>query len=238
MESSGIIYDAQKVYPFPLRVLFEILHIAGTGMIVAAVGGLIFTFGPVAREEIGYRISKQQTSTPLGILVDSAQAEQEYREFVDSKAVELGVTDTSFSIVVPKINAQGIVIANVSSADAKEYQEALTRGVAHAAGTVFPGMKGTTFLFAHSTDAPLNIARYNAVFYLLRELESGDEIFVFFGGKFYPYLVSDKKIVEPDDVSWITNAQSTPEQLVLQTCWPPGTTLKRLLVVAKPIQQN
>jgi len=44
-------------------------------------------------------------------------------------------------------------------------------------------MKGTIFLFAHSTDAPWNIIRYNAVFYLLRELDAGDGIIVFFLGK-------------------------------------------------------
>ncbi len=130
------------------------------------------------------------------------------------------------------------MIANVQTTDSNVYYDALKNGIAHAAGTVFPGMQGTTFLFAHSTDSPLTVARWNAIFYLLRELEPGDEVYVFFMNRFYAYRVEEKKIVDSQDVSWITNAKDTPEQLVLQTCWPPGTSLKRLIVVAKPIKTN
>ena len=42
------------------------------------------------------------------------------------------------------------------------------------------------------------------------------------------------EIIDPDEVSLLTQAQESGEQLVLQTCWPPGTTWKRLIVIAKP----
>ncbi len=249
MRPSGIIYDFRSkrnfgqtriVLTFPLRLFYRTLHLLGTGLVVGGVGGLVFLFGPIMREEVMYRIhllrGATQEQTYFGQLVEHASAEQQEREFVMTRAQELGAPNTSFSIVIPKIGARARVTANVSPADEASYVESLQRGVAHAAGTVFPGMEGTTFLFAHSTDTPFNIARYNAVFYLLREMEPGDTILVFFTDQFYEYRVVEKRIVDPEDTSWITNARTTAEQLVLQTCWPPGTTLKRLLVIAEPVR--
>lgn len=140
--------------------------------------------------------------------------------------------DPVYSIVIPKIAANARIIKNVSPVDEAEYLESLKYGVAHASGTSSPGEGGNVFLFAHSTDYIWNVSTYNAVFYLLYKLEADDEIDIFYEGKRYLYLVTDKKIVSPDEVSHLVN--TTPnEQLTLQTCWPPGTTLQRLLVFAK-----
>lgn len=245
MKPSGVIYDSKRgqwrgeiriSLPLWLWMLYKSLSVAGTGMVVAGLAGLVFLFSPIIKEELAYRLSSRDNITKLGVLVDQAKAEAEYRTFVEAKARALNAPNTSFSVIVPKINARASVIANVQTADPKAYDAALKQGIAHAAGTVFPGMEGTTFLFAHSSDSGLTASRYNAIFYLLRELEPGDEVYVFFMDKFYAYRVTEKKVVEPADVSWIANAQSTPEQLVLQTCWPPGTSLKRLIVIAEPIK--
>lgn len=245
MRPNGIIYDSKRggwrgeiriSLPLWLWFVYKALSLVGTGMVVAGLAGLVFLFSPIIKEEVSYRLVSYEDTTKLGRLVEEAKAEAEYKAYVEEKARELGAPNTSFSLVVPKINAKSSVLANVSAGDSRVYYNALKQGIAHAAGTVFPGIKGTTFLFAHSTGDPLTIARYNAVFYLLRELEPGDEVYVFFMDRFYAYRLEEKHIVEPDDVSWITNAQTTEEQLILQTCWPPGTTLKRLLVVARPIK--
>ena len=105
--------------------------------------------------------------------------------------------------------------------------------MAHALGTSFPGQPGVSYLFAHSTDTIFNVPRFNAVFYLLKDLEAGDRVVIFFNGRRFDYIVVERKITEPEDVSYFT--MKTEEQiLVLQTCYPPGTTWKRLLVIAKP----
>jgi sortase A len=111
----------------------------------------------------------------------------------------------------------------------------LQRGVAHALGTVFPGMSGNIYLFAHSTDNFWNVGRYNAIFYLLKNLVPGDEIVIFYQDKRYDYRVVETRVVEASDVSYITKSQEgQQETLILQTCWPPGTTWKRFLVIATP----
>lgn len=139
--------------------------------------------------------------------------------------------DPYFSIVIPKIEARAKILPNIDASSSREYSVALREGVAHAKGTVFPGMAGTIFLFAHSTDAPWNIIRHNAVFYLLRELEPGDQVIVFFQGIRYDYRVTDKKVVPSTETGFF--GQREEELLVLQTCHPPGTTREALLVFAR-----
>jgi len=137
---------------------------------------------------------------------------------------------------IPGLNAMvskiPVVCSNIPTL--KEiYQDALRRGVAHALGTSFPGQPGVTYLFAHSTDTIFNVPRFNAVFYLLNDIKTGERIVLFFNNKRFDYIVTESKITEPEDVSYFT--MKTPEQiLVMQTCYPPGTTWKRLLVIAKP----
>ena len=139
--------------------------------------------------------------------------------------------NTDFSMVVPKIGANAKVIPNVDSANEKEYSAALKQGVAHALGTAFPGEGGHIFLFAHSTDYFWNVGAYNAIFYLLDKLQKNDEINIFYKGERYVYRVVDKTIVDPSQVEYLTR-KTNKEFLTLQTCWPMGTTFKRLLVFA------
>ena len=132
------------------------------------------------------------------------------------------------------MQANSRVIANVDPSNESIYLDALNKGVAHAAGTAYPGERGHIFLFAHSTDYFWNIQSYNAIFYLLYKLEKGDEINVFYKGQRYVYEMDSSKIVDPSEVDYLTR-KTSDESLTLQTCWPPGTTLKRLLVFAKPV---
>ena len=144
--------------------------------------------------------------------------------------------DPSFSVVIPKIGANAKVIPNVNAANKDEYLQALQKGIAHTRGTAYPGEGGHIFLFAHSTDYFWNVGNYNAVFYLLYKLEKSDEINIVYKGKRYVYRVIGTQIVDPSQVEFIRR-KSNREFLTLQTCWPPGTTLKRLLVFAARVEE-
>lgn len=177
-------------------------------LIITSLALLFLIFWPVVKEEAKYDLNKA-----LNI---------EY-------SVE--PVNTEFSIVIPKIGASAPIVANVDPNNKDIYLSALKKGVAHALGTSFPGKVGNTFLFAHSTDAFYNVGRYNAVFYLLGKLSEGDEIDIYYKGALYKYSVADIKIVEAKDVTYLGNF-GEGNTLTLQTCYPPGTTLKRLVVVA------
>ncbi len=136
-----------------------------------------------------------------------------------------------FSIDIPKIGARSKIIANVDAADKFEYGQALSKGVAHAAGTFLPGMDGAVTLFAHSTDFEANVSQYNAIFYRLDELTAGDLVTVWYLGKKYDYRVVGSRVVPPSDVSVFTS-QTGEAKLYLVTCTPRGTTKNRLIVEA------
>lgn len=153
-----------------------------------------------------------------------------------------------YYIQVPKIKAEAPIILNVDPWNEKEYRSKLKEGVAHAKTTSLPGENGTSFLFAHSSDDPWSIGRYNTVFFRLGELNINDEIFIFKDGRKFVYKVKDKKIVWPGDVDYLTQIYSSSDQaklgsreeskssqLILQTCYPIGTALQRLLIFAERI---
>ncbi len=183
--------------------------VAGLVLFLSGLSIFLLTFFPVIKEEAKYSLK------PL------------------TAAKKITPVDTDFGIVIPKILANAKVVANVDPYNSKEYQWALTKGVAHAKGTAFPGFGGNSFIFAHSSGNWYDANRYNSVFYLLHKLEKDDEIDVYYANKKYVYKVTAKKFVDPKNVSFLNPASSPDSTLTLMTCWPPGTTLKRLIIQAK-----
>ena len=233
MYPHGTIYEAGKrstsgevnLRPTLIKKIgFHLLRGFGAGVVAFAIVGIIFSFYPIVKEELIYRFGKkdQIAINYFGSLLANTQAS------------DFGI-DPYFSIYVPKINAKSKIIPNVDPGNAQEYLKALTQGVAHAKGTNFPGQRKEIYLFSHSTDSPLNFARYNAVFYLLGKLQKGDKIVISFMDKIYIYQVTDKVITSADDTSWLKD-DGNGEKLVLQTCDPPGTSWRRLLIIAKPVK--
>jgi len=140
------------------------------------------------------------------------------------------IPDPLFSLVIPKIGVRSKVIKNVDAGSERQYLSALREGVAHARGTAFPGGEGGVYLFAHSS-VPLYRPVKEAVFARLSELEKDDQVMVYFNGIKYLYLVSRKEILEAGDLGYFFQEDG----LVLQTCWPPGTSLKQLIILARPV---
>ncbi len=146
-------------------------------------------------------------------------------------ATEIVPVDSQLGIIIPKIDANAPIIPHISPTDSAVYQQALTKGVAHAAGTVLPGDRGTSFLFSHSSVNILQARTYNSVFYLLHHVDVGDEITIYRLGTPLHFKIESKKVVEPSAISYLTETSDYP-RLILMTCWPAGTDLKRLVVEA------
>lgn len=222
------------------KIKFLVLRSIGNFLVLMSIYGVIATFGPAAWYEVKFNILKARgirytVSQVTAPQQDQSESGLSLRSVLDSQTTQTIIPkNTDFSIVIAKIGASSKVIPNVDPTDPTVFRPALMEGVAHAKGTVFPGLAGNTYIFAHSTDNWWNVGRYNAVFYLLKDLEPGDDIVVFFEGRRYNYVVEKKFIADPSEVSLLINSHGGPEQLVLQTCWPPGTTWKRIFVIAKP----
>lgn len=197
-----------------------------------------FMLGPLLQAEVKYRVDKlsgviRTVGNPRQV-AEQSQESTTSASFANIKQSENTITpiSTDYGIVIEKINANAKIIPDVNPASEKQYVAALQKGVAASLGSTLPGEKGNLYLFSHSTDAPWNIIRFNAIFYLLKELEVGDKVIIFYKNKRYDYIVFDKTIVSPTDISFLTNKYEAPV-LTLQTCDPPGTLLNRLIVRAK-----
>lgn len=192
----------------------KVLKIIG---LVLITGGLLLVgliYSPVIREEVNYRLKTVKSSF------------QENQEIIP--------VDKEFGLVISKIDVNVKVFPNVNANNPKEYLPLLAKGVAHAKGSLLPGQEGNVFIFAHSTDTPLNANRYNAVFYLLNKMEKDDEVFVYYQQQKYLYKVLEKKIISPEKLNDYLKTLKG-KTLTLQTCYPPGTTINRLLVIAQEI---
>lgn len=227
---------------------YLVLRTLGNFLLLFMVFGFIATFGPAIFYEVRYRVSQMRGVSYA--LTDKSAAEikkinQEKKNepvseslfgnvLSEGKTYEIVPKDTEFSVVIPKIGANERVTPNVDPSNEGEYLDALKHSVAHAKGSALPGLGGTTYLFAHSADNFWDVGRYNAVFYLLKDLNIDDEISVYFNNKRHNYTVYDKKIVDPSEVDYLAANIGQGERIILQTCWPPGTAWKRMLIFAKP----
>ena len=210
-----------KINPNNLILTLGVLLISVSLFILGKI------FFPVVREELKYSFSSQAQDI-------SVVSQKELKEENNQKSAGgiIVPVDEEFGIVIPKILANAKVIAEVNPWDARVYQGALTEGVAHAQGSALPGEIGNIFIFAHSGADLVEANRYNAVFYLLYKLAIDDEIYLFYKGNKYIYRVKEKKTVGAQDVSYLKD-KGRDEKLTLMTCWPPGTTMKRLIVTAE-----
>lgn len=190
-----------------LKKVFKQTGFIGLILILIALAIPLKTFSPVIKSEINYRINPPKIDT------------------------DIIPVDQNFSLVIPKINANTRVIVNVDPFSSQIYQQALTLGVAHASTSDTPDKSGNVFIFAHSAGNWYQANQYNAVFYLLNKLKRDDKIFVYYKNKKYSYSVTEVKTVNSQQTDYL-DRDFGKQQLTLMTCWPPGTTLKRLLVTA------
>lgn len=228
-----------------------IIRTIGNVLILSSIAFLVFQFYPVVAAEVSFRTGQignrnaPQAAIPTYVEPEAPRVEGSPIPGVlatpqavarpSLPPLTLEPVSKTFGIVIEKIGANAVVVPQVDPYDQKAYDAALTKGVAHAKGTVYPGEVGNSYMFAHNTLNAWDIPRYNAVFFLLHNLEPGDRISTFVNGERFDYVVFDKKVHKPTDLSPLETKYSEPV-LSLQTCWPPGTTWQRLVVRAKMVR--
>ncbi len=230
-----VLTEVKKGVKKSARFLTKVFKRLGYLCIYLSILGFLVLFFVPFMSEISYR-ARGVAEKYLPFLVKEEKPRP--KKFVDlMKKEDMQVVppeERRFKLLIPKIGLEAEVVANVDPANKGKYLEDLKRGLAHAKGTGFPGDGKTVYIFGHSTNYEWFVEDLNALFYLLKELEVGDEVKVVFGVDEFVYQVGEKEIAQATDISFL-NGESGRERLVLQTCWPPGTTYKRLLVIAYPV---
>lgn len=160
-------------------------------------------------------------------------------------SLDLSVIPPDNRIVIPKINKNvPIVDADESLLEEKKWdelnaqiEEQLHNGVVHYPHTAKPYEYGNVFLTGHSSYYSWDKGSYKDVFALLYVMEVGDEFMIYYEGREYVYRVSEIVEVKPDEVE-VMRQGGERKIATLMTCTPPGTNLRRLLVVGELISES
>ena len=127
----------------------------------------------------------------------------------------------------------------VWSQDPKNFDADLQCGVVHYPGTALPGQIGTTYIAGHSSNYPWAKGSYNQIFSTLGKLANNTSFKITVtqtNGKTvtFDYVVTSSKQFSPTDQAQFAN---TGKSIVaLSTCWPVGSTAKRLVVFGQLTQ--
>ncbi|MGD0976874.1 MAG: sortase [Minisyncoccia bacterium] len=146
------------------------------------------------------------------------------------------VSDSSagYTISIPTIGITAPVVLE-KSLDPNVILNRLSDGVVHYSDSPLPGEEGTSVILGHSSAYPWYKGKYGSVFALLGKLKNGDAVIITNGSKTLVYKVSDILIFNPlsnnsriQEISQSDNRSS----VLLVSCWPVGTNLKRIAVRA------
>jgi sortase A len=147
---------------------------------------------------------------------------------------------TEPKIIIPKINVDAPVVYDVPSIEEHVVQEKLKSGVVHypiPGASSLPGQQGNTVILGHSSNDVFDDGGYKFVFVQLDKLDKGDTFYLNYQGTRYTYSVTDKKIINPNEVGTLVINNGKP-LATLVTCTPPGTALKRLVIFAEQISPD
>lgn len=136
------------------------------------------------------------------------------------------------SIRIPSINIDAPISWRVNNLP-NEVSLGLSKGVIQVNGTALPGEKGNVYVTGHSSNFVWIKQKYNSIFSNISKLVVGDIIYVKFGSDVYAYKVFDQRTVSANDLSILN--PSNDSRLTLATCWPLGTSLKRMVIIANQI---
>lgn len=115
-----------------------------------------------------------------------------------------------------------------------QIQDVLHDGIVHYPHTAKPYQKGNMFITGHSSYYAWDDGGYKDVFALLSVLEVDDTFTIYYEGKRYDYVVTEKQVVKPDEVEVLR--QKNGYTVSVMTCYPTGTNLRRLVVTGTRVE--
>ncbi|MDB5181458.1 MAG: hypothetical protein JWP13_221 [Candidatus Saccharibacteria bacterium] len=192
------------------------------GLASGAVVVFIFLFGFFNEVLISPFIQPSRQASETPVIVDTASA----------------VVGETPKVLIPKINVEIPTDYTQTTTDNKAIETALDNGIVHYPSTVRPGQAGNAAFFGHSSNNIFNSGKYKFAFVLLHKLVEGDTFYLTYEGKAYAYEVISRRVVEPTEVGVLGPVPNETATATLITCDPPGTSLKRLVVVGRQISPD
>lgn len=191
------------------------------GIILIIIGVIIITCAVYMNLNAKY--NQQAMIQNFNNLVERYEEDQENQQnsTTSNENVPYSGTDSNRILgimIIPRIDLEAPIMEGLDN-------ETLKYAIGHFNGTVKPGEKGNCAVAGHRSYA------YNQLLNRLDEVQSGDEITIKLLDKKLRYLIYDKKIVNPDDLSVLDNTEDSIITLI--TCHPQRSSAYRLIVKAR-----
>ncbi len=138
-----------------------------------------------------------------------------------------------------EIPANNISVPLIWTKDVKDFDKDLEQGVVHYPGTALPGEMGTAYISGHSSGYLWDKSPYKQIFAILGQVKDGTSFTITaqqVDGKQvkFHYVVDHRgEFAAEDQAQFVSTADS---MVALSTCWPVGTTNRRLVLFAKLTQ--
>lgn len=147
----------------------------------------------------------------------------------DSASAQISTTPM---LTIPKIHVSTPIVFEPSIQEAN-VQKALESGVVHYGNTANPGEVGNSVIFGHSSNDWDKPGNYKFIFVLLEKLGVGDVYTIDYKGVRYEYQIYERRVILATDVGVVAPTAEPTSTLI--TCWPTGTSQKRLIVRGKQV---
>ncbi|OGM77117.1 hypothetical protein A2188_00825 [Candidatus Woesebacteria bacterium RIFOXYA1_FULL_43_9] len=219
----------KKLY---LRIMASLLAFGGVVL-------LTMVFYPLLSYKLTANRKFPTLLSPVDSITTTNTGEVDYTKasnwFVGDTSAKFDESNISYyTMSVPKL---GIKSASVAIGG-----EDLTKYLIQYPGTALPGKRGNVAIFGHSTlPSFYDPEEYISIFSTLSQLDTGDDIKLYYDGIEYTYRVENLIEVSPTDIQ-ILEQNVSDSFLSLITCTPPGDPRKprRLIVRARivPLGEN
>ena len=168
-------------------------------------------------------------------------------EFLDKKweqhTIDFNTLPPGNRLIIPDLNINAPLVDTeengVIDFSKENFDEELTKGVVKYPTTPTPGNKGNTLIFGHTSSEWWKKNEYGVIFRNIPKLKAGQKFYVIWNGKKTAYEMLERKVVRPKDVENYYHEFSDKNEsyLTLMGCYPIWTADKRMMVVAKKIEE-
>lgn len=138
-----------------------------------------------------------------------------------------------------EIPSHNISVPLVWTQDVKDFDKDLKNGIVHYPGTALPGQMGTSYISGHSSGYLWDKSPYKQVFSNLGSIKDGTSFTITVTQKdgkqvIYHYTIVGRGEYAANDQAQFANTADSIA--ALSTCWPVGTTARRLVLYGKLAQ--
>lgn len=156
----------------------------------------------------------------------------------------LGLNDLDVDTSIPgrlEIRDLNISVPIIWTSNTKNFNNDLKNGVVHYPGTALPGQIGTSYISGHSSNYAWAKGSYNQIFATLGNLPDNASFKITVvqkNGKDarLHYVVTSRKEYKATDQEQFKNTGKPV--VALSTCWPVGSTAKRLVIFGEMTQME